>query len=148
MAKKLKAAQAKSLAYSLFMMDDLSFVEIAERVGYTSAAVGNWAREGSWKDLKEALNSTSENQLKNFASQLNELNTEISGRDPGKRYPGPGEADTQIKLAKAILMFKGDADLTELLAYNRLFLKFLRSRHPDKLKEYTLLHDEFIKERI
>ena len=148
MAKKLNPEQAKKLAYSIFVNEDKSFVEIADVVGYTPVSVGNWARDGKWKDLKDALKSTSDNQLKNFANQLNELNINISGREKGYRYPDSKEADIQIKLTKAILMFRGEADLTEILAFNRMFLQFLRVNHPEKLKEYTLLFDEFIKGRV
>lgn len=148
MAKKLTSEQAKKLAYSMFMNEDKTWVEIAEVVGYSAVSVGNWARDGCWKELKEALTSASDNQLKNFASQLNELNTNISTREEGFRFPNSKEADVQIKLTKAILMFRGEADLTEILAFNRLFLQFLRANYPDKLKEYALLFDEFIKERV
>jgi hypothetical protein len=148
MGKKLTPAQAKSLAYSLYINEDLSYVEIADKVGYTPVSVGNWARGGSWKELKEALASTSDNQLKNFASQLNALNLNIGSRTEGNRFPNSKEADVQIKLTKAILMFRGEADLTEILTYNKLFLGFLRTNYPDKLKEYTLMFDEFVKERI
>lgn len=146
MAKKLSPEQARKLAYSMYMNEDMSWVEIADAVGYTAVSVGNWAREGSWKDLKEALTSVSDNQLRNFASQLNALNTDINGR--AKPFPTTGEADIQIKLSKSILMFRGEADLTEILAYNRMFLQFVRTNHPDKLKDYALLFDEFIKEKV
>ncbi len=139
MAKKLNPEQAN---------EDKTWVEIAEVVGYTPVSVGNWAKAGCWKDLKEALASTSDNQLKNFANQLNELNINISTRTEGSRYPSSKEADVQIKLTKAILMFRGEADVTEILKHSKLFLTFLRANHPDKLKEYALLFDEFIKERV
>ena len=148
MAKKLTSEQAKKLAYSMFINEDKTFVEISEVVGFSAAAVGNWARDGCWKDLKEALQSASDNQLKNFANQLNELNINISTREEGTRFPSSKEADVQIKLTKAILMFRGEADLTEILKYNKLFLTFLRANYPDKLKEYALLFDQFIKERV
>lgn len=148
MAKKLNPEQAKKLAYSMFINEDKTWVEIAEVVGYTPVSVGNWARDGCWKDLKEALATTSDNQLKNFANQLNELNININNREEGWRYPNSKEADVQIKLTKAILMFRGEADITEILKFNKLFLTFLRANYPEKLKEYALLFDQFIKERV
>ena len=148
MAKKLTAEQAKKLAYSMYINEDKSYVEIADVVGYTAVSVGNWARTGCWKELKDALTSASDNQLRNFASQLNELNINISTREEGSRFPNSKEADIQIKLTKAILMFRGEADLADILAFNRMFLQFLRSNYSDKLKEYALLFDEFIKERV
>lgn len=147
-SKKLTPEQAKKLAYGMFINEDKTFVEISEITGYTAVSVGNWARDGKWKELKEILRSTSDNQLKNFASQLNELNINIANRDEGFRFPNSKEADIQIKLSKAIMMFRGEADLTEILAYNRMFLNFLRANHSDKLKEYALLFDEFIKGQL
>lgn len=148
MAKKLNPEQAKKLAYSMFINEDKTWVEIAEVVGYTAVSVGNWAREGCWKDLKEALSTTSDNQLKNFANQLNELNININSREEGWRYPNSKEADVQIKLTKAILLFRGEADIADILKFNKLFLTFLRANYPEKLKEYALLFDQFIKERV
>lgn len=148
MAKKLTPEQAKKLAYSMYMNEDKTWVEISEVVGYTAVSVGNWAREGCWKALKEALSSATDNQLKNFANQLNELNINISSRQEGFRFPNSKEADVQIKLTKAILLFRGEADLTEILTYNKLFLNFLRANYPERLKEYAMIFDEFIKERI
>lgn len=148
MAKKLNPEQAKKLAYSMYINEDKTWVEIAEVVGYSAVSVGNWARDGCWKDLKEALATTSDNQLKNFANQLNELNININNRDEGFRYPNSKEADVQIKLTKAILMFRGEADITDILRFNKLFLTFLRANYPERLKEYALLFDQFIKERV
>jgi hypothetical protein len=148
MAKKLTAEQAKKLAYGMFVNEDKTFVEISEVVGFTPVSIGNWARDGKWKDLKGLLKTTSDNQLRNFVTQLNELNINISKRDEGFRFPNSKEADIQIKLSKAILMFRGEADIADMLTYNRMFLQFLRANHSEKLKEYALLFDEFIKGRL
>jgi hypothetical protein len=146
MAKKISSEKAKQLAYSVYINDDKSFVEIAEMVGYTAVSVGNWAKEGCWKDLKQALNSTSENQLKNFAAQLSELNANINSRDEGCRYPDSKEADIQIKLTKGILLFRGEADIADMILFNKKLLAFLRKNYPEKLKEYTLISDAFLKD--
>lgn len=143
---KLNSEQAKKLAYSIYINEDKSWVEIADMVGYSAVSVGNWAKSGTWKELKEALATTSDNQLKNFAKQLDALNNEINGRD--NCFPNSKEADVQIKLTKAILMFRGEADITEILKFNKMFLSFLRANHPEKLKEYALIFDGFIKERV
>lgn len=144
MAKDLSLQRRKDLAYSIYMAEDVTQEEIAERTGLSKVTVGKYIKEGLWKDLKEAMSISREEQLKSFTSQLNELNRSIQSRDEKFRFPTSKEVDIQIKLSKAINMLKGDASLVDLITFSKLFVKYLRTNHPERVKELSLLINEFI----
>lgn len=142
MGKKLTNKQAEELGFSLYMNEDLTQKEIAKRVGRSVVTVNKWVAKGQWEEKKQAYYRTSEEQLKIFTTQLAALNRAIEERDD--KYPTSKEADIQIKLTKAIQLFKGEADIADLIAYNKRFTRFLRANYPQKLKEITQLLNEFL----
>lgn len=144
MAKDLSSQRRKGLAYSIYMAEDVTQEEIAERTGLSKVTIGKYIKEGLWKDLKEAMSISREEQLKSFTSQLNELNRCIQSREEKFRFPTSKEVDIQIKLSKAINMLKGDASLVDLITFSKLFVKYLRTNHPERVKELSLLINEFI----
>lgn len=144
MAKDLSLQRRKDLAYSIYMAEDVTQEEIAERTGLSKVTIGKYIKEGLWKDLKEAMSISREEQLKSFTSQLNELNRCIQSREEKFRFPTSKEVDIQIKLSKAINMLKGDASLVDLITFSKLFIKYLRTNHPERVKELSLLINEFI----
>jgi transcriptional regulator with XRE-family HTH domain len=148
MAKELTSKQRQELAYSLFMNEELTQAEIAERVGTSRVTVNKWVNEGGWGDLKKAATTTMENLLKDTVTQYSELQAKIKNKEVGLRYPNSVEADILIKLHKIINDLKGDMSLADLISYSKKFLKFLRSNHPDKVKEIALLINAFIQEEV
>lgn len=150
MGKELSLQQKKDLAYALYMSDDMSQQELADKVGLSKPTISKCIKEGMWQELKEAMSISREEQLKNFTSQLNALNNHIKDRKPpeGTPYPTSKEVDIQIKLAKAIDMLKGDASLTEQIFFSKRFIDFLRKHHTDKVKEITLLLNQFVNENV
>lgn len=144
MAKELSLQRRKDLAYSIYMAEDVTQEEIAERTGLSKVTIGKYIKDGLWKDLKEAMSISREDQLKNFTSQLNELNNFIKSREEKFRFPTSKEVDIQIKLSKAINMLKGDTSLVDLITFSKLFVKYLRANHPERVKELSLLVNEFI----
>lgn len=144
MAKDLSLQRRKDLAYSIYMAEDATQEEIAERTGLSKVTIGKCIKNGLWKDLKEAMSISREEQLKSFTSQLNELNRCIQSREEKFRFPTSKEVDIQIKLSKAINMLKGDASLVDLITFSKLFVKYLRTNHPERVKELSLLINEFI----
>lgn len=148
MNKPLSSKQKKDLAYSKYMSDDVTQVELAEFVGVSKVTINKWINEGKWADMKQTLSITREEQLKNFSTQLTALNNDIKGRKEGANFPSSKEVDIQIKLAKAIELFKGDMNLADFISYTKKLIKFLRKNHPDKVKEYTLILNEAIQEEV
>lgn len=100
-------SQAKEIAKTLFVKDDLHQKIIAERVGVTEKTLGKWINEGGWKKLKTSLLTTKENQISNLYSQLEMINTEISTRSITYDIP--------TYLLKPVKLKNGDG--TESLSY-------------------------------
>lgn len=148
MAKQITPKQKKGLAYACYLSEDYTQAELAEKVGTSKVSIGKWIREGKWEERKKLLSVSTDTLLKDFTEQLNELHAQIKGRDKGKRFPNYVEMSIQQQLTKSISQFKGKASLIEAISFTSKFTKHLRSHHPDKVKEITLLLDEFVKELI
>lgn len=148
MGKELSLQQKKDLAKAVFMTDDLSQQELAEKVGVSKPTINKWIGEGKWKDLKQMSNATEAEQLKKFISQLDELNKSIGNRPEGERFPSYTEVSIATQLTKAIKQFKGDGSLVDLIFFNKRFIDFLRKHHTDKVKEITLLLNQFVNENV
>lgn len=70
----------KDLAKVLFVNDNVSQKEIAERLKLTEKTVGRWVKEGDWEKLKISLLVTKDNQLTALYNQLAAANEEIKTR--------------------------------------------------------------------
>ncbi|MGV3705441.1 MAG: hypothetical protein ACO1NU_08685 [Arcticibacter sp.] len=78
----LKKAQEREYARVLFVSENLSQKEIADRVGVTEKTLAKWVTEGEWKKLKRSQLNTRHNQLNLMYDQLEWLNNHIATRKP------------------------------------------------------------------
>ncbi|SUJ26510.1 Uncharacterised protein [Sphingobacterium spiritivorum] len=76
----LKKAKERDYARVLFVSENLSQKELAERVGVTEKTVSKWIDEGEWRKLKRSLLNTRHNQLNMLYDQLEWLNNHIATR--------------------------------------------------------------------
>jgi transcriptional regulator with XRE-family HTH domain len=77
----------KYLAKVLFVNDNISQKEIAERLKVTEKTVSKWANEGDWEKLKISLLVTKDNQLTALYGQLQTVNDEIKTRPVVRDIP-------------------------------------------------------------
>ncbi|WP_020211388.1 hypothetical protein [Flavobacterium rivuli] len=70
----------KDYAKVLFVNDNLSQKEIAERINVTEKTIGKWVKDGKWDELKVSMLTTKDNQLKSLYAQLERKNIEIATR--------------------------------------------------------------------
>ena len=98
----LTNAQKKEWAKTLYMRENLTQQEIAERVGVSRVTVSNWVRAGKWEEQKAGLTLTRQEQVANLYRQVAEINRAISARAEGERFPNSKEADILGKLSAAI----------------------------------------------
>ena len=77
----------KDLAKVLFVNDDISQKEIAERINCTEKTVSKWVKEGDWEKLKTSLLVTKDSQLSALYSQLQSVNEEIKTRPVVRDIP-------------------------------------------------------------
>ena len=70
----LSNAQKKEWAKTLYLRENLTQQEIAERVGVSRVTVSNWVRAGKWEGQKAGLTLTRQEQVANLYRQVAEIN--------------------------------------------------------------------------
>lgn len=84
---ELTSRQKKDFAKSIYLGEDLTQEEIAERVGVKRQTVSRWIKEGNWERHKVSITITREEQLKNLYLQLSELNAAINKKPRERGLP-------------------------------------------------------------
>lgn len=77
----------KDLAKMLFVNENISQKEIAERLFVTEKTVSRWVNEGDWDKLKVSLLVTKDSQLTALYAQLQAVNDEIKIRPVVRDIP-------------------------------------------------------------
>jgi transcriptional regulator with XRE-family HTH domain len=140
----LTIAQKKEWAKLLFLRENLTQKEIAERVGVSAVTINKWVKNERWEDLRVSITITKEEQIKNLYRQLAEINNAIAERD-GNKFATPAEADTITKLANAIEKMETDVGLADIQSSFRKFLSWLRTFDLPEAQRLVNLFDDFIK---
>lgn len=148
MAADLTNAQKKEWAKTLYLRENLTQQEIADRVGVSRVTVSNWVRAGKWEEQKAGLTLTRQEQVANLYRQVAEINRAISARAEGERYPNSKEADILGKLSASIRNMEQETGIADIISVLTGFIEWLRPLDLDKAKELTRLADAYIKDKI
>lgn len=144
----LTNAQKKEWAKTLYMRENLTQHEIAERVGVSRVTVSNWVRAGKWEEQKAGLTLTRQEQVANLYRQVAEINRAISARAEGERFPNSKEADILGKLSAAIRNMEQETGIADIISVLTGFIEWLRPFDLEKAKELTRLADAYIKDKL
>ena len=144
----LTNAQKKEWAKTLYLRENLTQQEIAERVGVSRVTVSNWVRAGKWEEQKAGLTLTRQEQVANLYRQVAEINRSISARAEGERFPNSKEADILGKLSAAIRNMEQEMAIADIISALTGFIEWLRPLDLDKAKELTRLADAYIKDKL
>ena len=144
----LTNAQKKEGAKTLYMRENLTQQEIAERVGVSRVTVSNWVRAGKWEEQKAGLTLTRQEQVANLYRQVAEINRAISARAEGERFPNSKEADILGKLSAAIRNMEQETGIADIISVLTGFIEWLRPFDLEKAKELTRLADAYIKDKL
>ena len=131
----LTNAQKKEWAKTLYMRENLTQQEIAERVGVSRVTVSNWVRAGKWEEQKAGLTLTRQEQVANLYRQVAEINRAISARAEGERFPNSKEADILGKLSAAIRNMEQETGIADIISVLTGFIEWLRPFDLEKAKE-------------
>lgn len=145
---ELTAQQKKDYARTLYLKDNLTQQEIAEKVGASRQTIIRWAAAEKWEEMKVGMTLGHEQQIANLHRQVMELNNLIISRPDGKRFATSAEADTLGKLAAAIKKMETEVGITDLVNVGMRFIEWIRPIDLDKAKEVTVLWDKFIKDSL
>jgi transcriptional regulator with XRE-family HTH domain len=144
----LTSQQKKEWALSLFIKDNLTQAEIAEKVGVSRQTVNRWASAEKWEERRVGVTMTREQQIGNLYKQIAEINRVIAARPEGQRFATAAEADSITKLTTAIKKLETDAGIADIISVGIKFINWLRPYDLDKSKEFLKLWDAFIKDNI
>ena len=144
----LSNAQKKEWAKTLYLRENLTQQEIADRVGVSRVTVSNWVRAGKWEEQKAGLTLTRQEQVANLYRQVAEINRSISTRAEGERFPSSKEADILGKLSAAIRNMEQETGIADIISVLTGFIEWLRPLDLDKAKELTRLSDAYIKDKL
>lgn len=148
MAADLTNAQKKEWAKTLYLRENLTQQEIADRVGVSRVTVSNWVRAGKWEEQKAGLTLTRQEQVANLYRQVAEINKAISARAEGEHYPNSKEADILGKLSASIRNMEQETGIADIISVLTGFIEWLRPLDLDKAKELTRLADAYIKDKL
>lgn len=141
-------SQKKQWAQTLYLRENLTQLEIAERVGVSRVTVSKWVRDGKWEEQKAGITLTRQEQVANLYRQVAEINRTIATRHEGERFPNSKEADILGKLSAAIRNMEQKTGIADVISVLTAFIEWLRPLDLDKAKELTRLADAFIKDRL
>lgn len=140
--------QKKEWAKLLYLKENLTQAEIADRVGASRQTVGKWIAAEKWEQQKVGITITREEQIGNLYRQVAEINNAIKEREPGERFASSKEADILNKLSSAINKMETDVGIADIISVTRRFLEWLRPVDLEQAKKVTLLFDAFIKDNL
>jgi len=145
---QLTSKQKREWARVLYLKENLTQQEIAERIGSSRVSVSRWIKEGKWEEMKVGLTMTKDEQIQNIYRQIAGINDAIKGRPEGQRYATPSEADTIGKLSSAVKKLEGDIGIADIVSVGIRFIEWIRKADLQKAKDVTALWDAFIKEQM
>jgi DNA-binding XRE family transcriptional regulator len=146
---ELTIKQKKEWAAMLYLKENLTQAEIADKVGVSKVTMNKWVKSEKWEERKAGITITKEEQIKNLYRQVAEINEAIAGREKGKRFASASEADTITKLASAINKMETDIGIADILSVGSRFCKFLRPIITlDELKRISNLYDIFTNQKL
>lgn len=141
-------AQKKEWAKTLYLRENLTQQEIADRVGCSRVTVSNWVRAGKWEEQKAGLTLTRQEQVNNLYRQVTEVNRGIAERPEGERFATSKEADIIGKLAAAISKMEMEVGIADKISVLTGFINHIRKFDLKKAQELTLLADSYIRESL
>lgn len=142
----MKLRDKQEWAQLLFIAENLTQSEIAEKVGVSRNTVNTWCKKYQWEELKAGFTITREQQLQRLYMQIAAINEAIAARE--QKYPSSSEADAINKLASAIDKLERESSLADIISVTTKFLNWLRPVDLLKAKEISGWFDAFIKDTM
>lgn len=144
----LTNAQKKEWAKTLYLRENLTQQEIAERVGVSRVSVSNWVRAGKWEEQKAGLTLTRQEQVANLYRQVAEMNRAVEERPEGKRFFTSKEADILGKVSAAIRNLEQEVGIADKITVLTDLIGWVRKVDLEKAKEITAIADAYIKDLL
>lgn len=145
---ELTNKQKKEWAGMLYLKENLTQQEIADKVGVSRITVNKWIKAEMWEQRKTGLTLTREEQIRLLYQQVAEINRNIKAREEGKRFATSKEADVLIKLSSSIKKMETESGIADIIDVGTRFIEFLRPVNLELAKDVTRVFDLFVKSSI
>jgi hypothetical protein len=142
MTSTLINLQKKEYAKLLYVKENLSQQEIAERVGTTTVTISKWKTAECWDKLKASFVISREETLARVYAQINGI---FEAAEKEKRPIESKEADTLSKLAATAKNLETDLTVSTVIDVFIRFGRWLREVDHAAAKTVTEYQDTFIK---
>lgn len=142
---KGKTNKDKDLAEFLFVEAGMSQRDISAQLGYSENAISTWAKDGNWKDLKNAL-VMSPSRLR--ANLLKQASTILENADDEKRPVNSKEMDTIAKITAALDRLDKKSTASVAMAVLTEFSEFAKTVDLLLIQKTIPLQREFIKQKL
>jgi transcriptional regulator with XRE-family HTH domain len=137
----------KDLARILFTREQLDQKIVAQRVGVSEKTMSKWVNDEGWKELRNRMLISKEDQLNSFYEQLSNLNEQIKKNEFA--VPDSKQADIQIKLTASIRSLETDLAIGDIVSSGIKFIKHIQKVGTiDQVKEFAELWNSFIQSEI
>ena len=114
----------KYLAKILYTREQLDGKVVAQRVVVSEKTISKWVLDGNWKQLRNRLLISKDNQINLLYEQLEALNKSITETEEG--YADTKKADILIKYTAAIRNLETDLAIADLVESGIRFIKHLQ----------------------
>lgn len=145
---ELTNTQKKEWAKTLFLRENLTQQEIADKVGVSRQTVNRWSQAEKWEEQKVGITLTRQQQVANLYRQVAEINRVIAERPEGERFANSKEADILGKLSAAISKMEQEVGIADMISVLTDMINWLRQLDVEKAKEFTRLADAYIKNKL
>lgn len=142
MTSTLINQQKREYAKLLYVKENLSQQDIAERVGTTTVTISKWKTAECWDKLKASFVISREETLARVYQQINDI---FERAEKEKRPIESKEADTLSKLASTAKNLETDLTVSTVIDVFIRFGRWLREVDHDAAKTVTEYQDSFIK---
>jgi transposase len=144
---KISIQLKKDLAKILFTREQLDQKIVAQRVGVSEKTMSKWVNDEGWKELRNRMLISREDQLNSFYEQLSNLNEQIKKNDFS--VPDSKQADIQVKLTASIRSLETDLAIGDIVSAGMKFIKHIQKVGTiDQVKEFAELWNSFIQSEI
>jgi DNA-binding XRE family transcriptional regulator len=145
---ELSNKQKKDWAKVLYLKENLTQKEIAQKVCVTEKTLSHWIKADNWAQYKSSLIVTKEEELRRIYMQINELNTCIFKREEGARFANSKEADTLTKLTAAARSLETETSIADVIEVAMQVCNFIKKDDLIKAQEMSNYFEAFIKTKL
>lgn len=145
MATELSTAAKKEWAQLLFLKDELTQKDIAQKVGVSERTMSKWAKDNNWDALRKSMLTTKSEQLRNLYGLLEKITRKLKEDDS---IGDAKIADMYVKYTAAINNLETETSTSQVIEVARMFVNWLQPLDPQYALSVLNHFDSFIKEKL